>query len=387
MKNITVVGAGYVGLANGVALSQHHNVTIHDIDANKIHLLNKKKSPIRDELLSEYLKKKELNLKATSFADEAYIGADYVIVATPTDYDPQTNYFNLNSVYAVVAEALKQAPKALIVVKSTVPIGFCEEINKYFKTDKIIFSPEFLREGSALHDCIHPSRIVVGSIKGIEFSDMLHQAAQGDPEVIITGDKEAEAIKLFANSYLALRVAFFNELDTYSEFHKLNTREIIDGVCMDPRIGKGYANPSFGYGGYCFPKDTKQLLANFRKDRIPQRVIGSIVYANDIRKDWIVNQVRHHNPKVVGVYKLAMKANSDNFRVSAIIDVLKELGKQTKVVIYEPELNATEFEGFIVENDFSKFTKLSDVIITNRKDDGLNNIGKPIYTRDLFGDN
>lgn len=389
MKKITVVGSGYVGMANGVALSQKNQVAILDIDPERVRLINKQVSPIEDKLISEWLKSESLYLFATLDKDMAYSGADYVIVATPTDYDPIQNYFNTGSVESVIRDALEYS-EATIVIKSTIPVGFVNRMREKFDTDRIIFSPEFLREGQALDDCINPTRIVVGdkTPAASTFAQLLQDASQSnDIPIVLTEPSEAEAVKLFANSYLAMRVAFFNELDTYAEYHKLDASNIIDGMCYDERIGLGYNNPSFGYGGYCFPKDTKQLLANYKEHRIPNRLIGSIVYSNEIRKDWISNQILHRNPKVVGIYRMAMKAGSDNYRSSAIQGIIERLSTQVKVIIYEPMCAETDFLNCVVETDLNKFKKISDVIVTNRLDDNIIDMKDKIYTRDIYGDN
>ena len=388
MKKITVVGSGYVGMANGVALSQHNNVIILDINSERVNQIRNNRSPIEYKLITEVLNKEELRLTASTNKETAYENADYVIVATPTDYCPIQNYFNTDSVESVIRDALEKC-KGHIIIKSTVPVGFTKQMNEKFETDRILFSPEFLREGRALFDCLNPTRIVVGGKPKVakSFAQLLLNAAIKESPVILTHWTEAEAIKLFANDYLAMRVAYFNEVDTYSEYHKLNSKDIIDGMCYDDRIGQGYNNPSFGYGGYCFPKDTKQLLANYKENRIPNRLVGSVVYSNEVRKDWIANQILRRNPNVVGIYRMAMKSGSDNFRSSAIQGIIERLSTQVKVVIYEPMCKDEEFLGCVVETELNKFKKLSDVIVANRLDDNIKNVEEKVYTRDIYGDN
>lgn len=391
--NITVVGSGYVGMANAVMLAQKHDVTILDIDKTKVDWINRGISTIEDNHISNLLREDKLSIKATLDKKMAYQFANWVIIATPTDYDETRDYFNTDTVEGCIRDAMEyhdnwDLSSTSIVVKSTIPIGFINEMQEKYDHN-VIFSPEFLREGSAFKDCIEPERIVVGDkgFIGQMFVKLMQDCINTNPPVVMCDTKEAEAIKLFANNYLAMRVAYFNEIDTYAEFHKLNTKDIIDGVCYDTRIGEGYNNPSFGYGGYCFPKDTKQLLANYKKDRIPNRMIGSIVHSNAIRKDWIANQVLRTNPNVVGIYRMAMKSGSDNFRSSAIQGIIKRLSSQVKVVIYEPMCKDTEFLGCVVETNLNKFKALSDVVVTNRLDDDITDIQEKVYTRDIYGNN
>lgn len=388
MKNITVVGSGYVGMANGVALSQQNNVIILDINSERVNKIRNNESPIEDKLITEFLNSENLTLTASTNKETAYNHADYVIVATPTDYCPIRNYFNTESVESVIEDALEKC-KGYIIIKSTVPVGFTKRMNEKFETDRILFSPEFLREGRALFDCLNPSRIVVGGKTKVAkaFAKLLSNVAIKESPVILTHWTAAEAIKLFANDYLAMRVAYFNEVDIYAEYHKLNAKDIIDGMCYDDRIGQGYNNPSFGYGGYCFPKDTKQLLANYDENLIPNRLVGSIVHSNEIRKDWITNQILRRNPNVVGIYRMAMKAGSDNYRSSAIEGIIKRLSARVKVIIYEPMCNDEEFLGCILETDLNKFKKLSDTIVANRLDDDIADVNEKVYTRDIYGDN
>ena len=384
---IAVAGNGYVGLSNAVLLARHHSVVAVDIDANKVAMLGRGESPIHDELIEAFLAQGELDLVATTDAHAAYAGADFVVVATPTDYDPETHYFNTASVESVIAEVLAVNPDSTIVIKSTVPVGFTASIRERLGAANIVFSPEFLREGKALYDNLHPSRVIVGdhSDAAKVFASLLVEAAeQEDVPVLFTHPTEAEAIKLFANSYLAMRVAYFNELDTYAAVNGLDARQIIEGVGLDPRIGGHYNNPSFGYGGYCLPKDTKQLLANFAD--IPNSLIGAIVDANDTRKDFIAEDILRRSPRRVGVYRLIMKTGSDNFRASAIQGVMERLqAAGVEMVVYEPELQEGEFRGCQVIRDFGAFTQDCDVIISNRLSEALAPCADKVYTRDLFG--
>ena len=384
--NITVVGTGYVGLANAILLSQNNEVIALDVNKEKVEKINNKQSPIADKEIEDFLSNKKLNLIATTDKKVAYKNPDYTIIATPTDYDTEKNFFNTSTVESVIKELNSECPRTNIIIKSTIPVGFTERMKKEYPNLNIIFSPEFLREGKALYDNLYPSRIIVGDTTESAkiFANLLKESAyKKDIPTLFMKPTEAEAVKLFANTYLALRVAYFNELDTYAEMRNLDTKSIIEGVCLDPRIGNHYNNPSFGYGGYCLPKDTKQLKANFKD--VPENLISAIVESNDTRKSHIANSIMEKNPNTIGIYRLTMKAGSDNFRASAIQDIVQKLIKNNiNVIIYEPTLNETDYNGIKIENNLATFKNTSDVIIANRLEEALNDVTEKVYTRDIY---